>query len=134
MKTYLVREKTSQPKRQPKSVDPVTQSKQLESKPPKDNKAGKSKLIPNSLPESRTSYLPTPRPGPRQANTGKQKTDKNALLHLLPPVGETNQNRHGKTNRNPTKHKQKPKSKQISHLLPPPQIVKKTFGIRGFSI
>ena len=50
------------------------------------------------------------------------------MLHLLPPVGETNQNRHGKTNRNPTKHKQRPKLNHFSNILSQAQIVKKAYG------
>ena len=89
----------------------------------------------NSLHERRRSFLPTAVSGSRQANTeqlsktGQQKTDKNALLHLLPPAEETKQNRHGKINRNTTKHRQNPKLNHFSDILPPPQIVKKAFGI-----
>ena len=76
------------------------------------------------------SYLPTPGPGPRQANTEQlSKAETNALLHLLPPAEETKQNRQGKINRNTTKQRQKTKLIQFLQILPPPQIVKKTIGI-----
>ena len=50
------------------------------------------------------------------------------MLHLLPQAGETNQNKHRKTNRNPTKHKQRPKLNHFSNILSQAQIVKKAYG------
>ena len=112
---------------EPKSVDPTRQSKQLESMPSKNKKnwqiQGDDKLPTWKQDKLLTHPSIRTQTSKHLSRTGIQKSDKNALLYLLPPTSETNQNKHERININPIKHRQRLKLNLFSNILPQAQIV-----------